>query len=64
MWNVIGLLYAFLLRKLQVKTVLIILMTNSMLTTLSNSALKFSLEDKHVGYVLYSGRALSSIRPP
>ena len=38
-------------------------MTNSMLTTLSNSALKFSLEDKHVGYVLYSGRALSSVRP-
>ena len=38
-----------------------VLMTNSMLTTLNNSALKISLKDKHVGYVLYSGRAMSSV---
>ena len=30
-----------------------VLMTNSMLATLNNSALKISLKDKHVGYVLY-----------
>ena len=30
-------------------------MTNSLLTTLNGSALKISLEDKHVGYVLYKG---------